>query len=184
MKTFKRLFSLLLALMMAFTLFGCDGEKGAEEEKENGKELIANTPEELIGLYYEAVAETDIEKGVAVLNAGVLSYYSKGDKDMNKELTAELKEELRKYEEDYGENIRFEYTVTDKFSMPEEYMAKIVETYTDSYNLDTSGIEEGVVVEFELTVKSDTVQNSGTGRAYVIKENGQWKVYDLSDTLR
>lgn len=186
MKTFKRLFALLLALMMTLTLFACDskGSGDGDDGAENDGPIVANTPEELIALYYSAVEETDIEKGIAVLNEGVLSYYRKAGKEMENNMKAELTEELAKYEEDYGENIKFEFSVTEQFDMPEEKMADIIEAYTDSYNIDASGIEKGIVVKFDITVKGDRYENDGTGTAYIIKENGQWKIYDLNDSLR
>ncbi len=182
MKMPKRIAALLISLVMVFSLFACENKKAdngtvttqpAATENKAASSIQAETVRNRL----KAVTETDAEAYVATMAASEKQYYS-FDPSTTLEFKIEhmLTEHLGKLEEAYGKNIKVEMSDVQLSEMPDINVTAIKDIYGFDESLSGFEIEEFSNVSFSITVKGDKAEDCGAGEAYLIKENGNWKI--------
>lgn len=187
MKTFKRLFSLLLALMMALTLFGCNGEKSenSDSTKVNTTEkseeiIIENTPEGIVKAYYKSIEKLDVDTYGTLLPDVFKRTYENYADGFEASVTKTMKDRRDYLETWIGKNVTIDVEVIEVNPMTEEALEMLKNRLALGTQL-TTDIDEGAIISFNIYVEGDDGSDGGTGEISAIKEDGIWKVY--SDTV-
>ena len=129
--------------------------------------------------FLEAYFDGDGETAYALM-----SEYAKDESDIDEDEFVERIEEfadmlLENAEEEYGDNIKFTVTVTDSEKLDDNDLEDL---FGDDYEdiMEDNDITEAVLVEAEVEVKGDDDSDSDEAELYMVKENGQWKVFRMS----
>lgn len=90
-----------------------------------------------------------------------------------------VSEQLDLYESTVGHDLKISYEVNEIYELPERKLEKMFENLEKEYDYDTSGIEKVMVVDMTITTKgSKKTENWGKDTLLLLKENGEWQVYD------
>ena len=181
MKVFKQIFLLMLALMIAFTFFACDDKKPNANDDSNSENIKTTnaTEDDILKAYFDAIEKTDAETYLELIPEKAKTAY-KNYEGNNLNSFAEEKFEyyFEKFEAVCGENIKISVNTTAVSEMSDEEFDEIKETY-DYWSLNDIEIEKGSLAEFEIAVIGDNGEGTGSGNAMIIKEDGNWVVYDV-----
>ncbi len=192
MKTFKKISALLLALMMALTLFGCDSKK-ADDSKEDVKnetsavenngsnKITADSAENALEIYFKSIEKCDAENYISVLPEYIKFTVEKygSFSSLMDAAEKELESTLNELEAEYGKNVKINIDVNKVRKMTDKYHEMIDGFYQQDESLANVMIEVYMEVDFEITVEGKDGSDEGTGTAYAIKENGEWKIMDV-----
>lgn len=130
--------------------------------------------------YFKAYEKTNVEKYIDLMpEAEKLDYKDDEDTSIEDEVEEELKDTLDYYEDEYGKNVKFKIKITEVDDMSNKKLKTIKELYKEIEDLDNVDIEEGKEVDFDITIKGKDDDDDGDGTAYLIKEDGKWKVYNV-----
>ncbi len=130
--------------------------------------------------YFSAVENENYKKYISVMSEGEKKLYNILDEEaLEIEIEDELKNRIDNLEDKYGKNVKFKIKVTDKDDMTTKELNIIRNTYALSVDLEEIEIKKGVEFDFEVTIKGKDEKAEGEGSAYVIKEDGKWKVYEI-----
>lgn len=176
MKTLKKLFALLLALMMSLTLFACDNKKSDDDDDDGGKSSSVSTPEDALKTYYKSIENADEEANIKIMPEFKKSYYGS---NLEAEVAEELEDVLYDLEDDYGDNVNIEITNLETKEMRNKEFKSIKDIYENDEDLEDIKIEEGSKVKFDITIKGEDDSDEGDGVALLFKENGKWKVFSV-----
>lgn len=180
MKMFKRISALILTLIMAFTLFACDSKETDDNDEKSSKSISTNSPEGALKAYFKAFETTDTDTYIDLMPELKQAIYNLDENNsIEEEVEEDLKNTLDYYEDEYGKNVKFSLNNIESEEMSGKKLKTIQEAYANDSDLNDIEIEEGAEVDFELSIEGDDGSDKGDGTAYVIKENGKWKVYNL-----
>ena len=130
--------------------------------------------------YFSAVEKENYKKYISVMSEGEKKLYNLTDEEaLEIEIEDELKNRIDNLEDKYGKNVKIKIKVTDKDDMTTKALNVIRNTYALSVDLEEIEIKKGVELDFEVTIKGKDEKAEGEGSAYVIKEDGKWKVYEI-----
>lgn len=130
--------------------------------------------------YFTAVEKENVKKYISVMTEGEKKLYNLIDDDLEIEIEDELKNRMDNFEDKYGKNVSFKVKVVDSDEMTTKSLNVIRNTYSLSNDLAEVEIKKGVEIEFEIEIKGKEEKAEGEGTAYIIKEDGKWKVYEIS----
>lgn len=192
MKTFKKLFALLLILATTFTLFSCgsekaDGDNGGKDspvsasEKSDGDSFSSNGAVQAVKSYFASIENVDVPSFVALMPAfDRLLYSSATEADFENEIKDLLGAKLEHYEAECGSNTVFEIKVIAVNDVSEKVLSSMKEIYAEDENLTGTEIGVGSEIEFEIAIKGSESEVTGNGLAHVIQENGEWKIHNMN----
>lgn len=182
MEKLKRIFALSLTLMMAVTFFACNSKESDEDD--NGKadkSISVNAPEDAVKAYYKAIEKEDADSYIELMPEINKADYEKSE--LEEEIEFGLSELIKFYEEDYGDDIKFEVAIVKVKDLSNKKVKAIKEQYEENYDFVDVEIDEAKDIDYEITIKGSDDELTGEGTAYVIKENGEWKVYSVEDDI-
>lgn len=78
------------------------------------------------------------------------------------------------YEDEYGDNIRVSYKVTDKKKLSDKKLEGIAEALADDYDLDEDKFTEAWELDVEMTIKGSEDDDEQENEMTVIKYKGKW----------
>ena len=130
--------------------------------------------------YFKSVENESVKKYISVMTEGEKKLYNLIDDDLEIEIEDELKNRMDNFEDKYGKNVKFKVKIVDSDDMTTKSLNVIRNTYSLSNDLAEIEIKKGVEIEFEIEIKGKEEKAEGEGTAYVIKEDGKWKVYEIS----
>ena len=182
MKTFKKLFALILALMMSLSLFACDSKKDDGDKGEKGENSAAstNSAEGALKAHFKALEKADADAYIDVMPEHQKLFYDYESIEENVE--ENISERLSYFEDVYGENIKFNININEVKDLKQKALNEIKEYYA-SEDINYIEIEEGKEIEFDLTIKGASGEDVSTSNATVIKENGEWKVWSIDSAF-
>ena len=176
----KRLFALLLALVMVFSLVACsdDKDKGTKEGKESGESDSAgfSTAEKAAKTYVKAYAAMDASDLLSAFPQFVWDYYAVmyeveegySKKDLVKAIEADLEEDGAK-DEATKLNVKGAEKSED---YDEEELAYLLENCFKGFDGEVyiDSVEETAVVEVEYESDDD----EGVFDVFCVKMDGKW----------
>lgn len=131
--------------------------------------------------YFKAVENESVKKYISVMSEGEKKLYNLiDDEALEIEIEDELKNRMDNLEDKYGKNVKFKVKITDSDDMTTKALNVIRNAYSLSNDLAEVEIKKGAEIEFEIVIKGKDEKAEGQGTAYVIKEDGKWKVYEIS----
>lgn len=177
MKTFKRISALLLALMMALTLFGCDGGKSKDDDDDKkSKKSSSSSAEGAVKKYFKAIEETDVDTYIDLMPSTQKHFYKKYySNTIETQAESELEQYLEDMEAYYGEDLKLTVSDMEVTDMTEDELEEIKDDYARNGGGEEN-VEDGVKIEFDLDAEGDKGEGNGHGEANVIKEDGKWKI--------
>lgn len=140
---------------------------------------VNSGPKAALKDYFKALEKTDVDGYVDLMPEQNKSYYDDDEDTLEDLVEVILKERLDDYEEDYGNNVKIKIKVTKKEDMTNIFLKEIKEDYKNDDDLKDIEIKAGAEIDFDITIKGKDDEADGDGTAYLIKEDGKWKVYTV-----
>lgn len=172
-KNILKLFAIFAVLLMSmYLLTGCEiGESKSKEKNENGEE-ITSSYEEPIKNMIEGLTEANSSKFLKAFPSFISDY-------MGDIFTDEyLENTLETAEEEYGENIKMSYEITDKTEIEEEDLRKMEEDIKTNFDEDIK-ITKGYELGIKVTTKGDDAEDTEEDEFNVYEVDGKWYILDL-----
>lgn len=176
MKTFKRIFALLLALAMAFTFFACDNKKSDDDDDDGGESSKISTAEDALKTYYKSIENADEEDNIKIMPEFKKSYYGS---NLEAEVAEELEDVLYDLEDDYGDDVKIEITNLKTKELKNKELKSIKSIYENDSDLEDIEIGEGSKISYDIKIEGEDDFDEGDGEAVLFKEDGKWKVYSV-----
>jgi uncharacterized membrane protein YvbJ len=137
-------------------------------------------PKKALEKYFTAVEKENVNKYISLMTEGEKKLYNVIDEDaLEIEIEDELKNRMDNLEDKYGKKVKFKIKVTDKDEMTTKSLNVIRDAYKLSADLAEVEIKKGIELEFDIVIKGKDEKVEGEGTAYVIKEDGKWKIYEI-----
>ncbi len=157
--------ALMLSLVLCLTACGGSGYKS------------------VVGNYVEAMNDCDAEKILEAMPKEYIDYLE--DQGMDKddlidELEYYLELMIEELEDEYGDDIKISYKITEDKKMDKDDLEDLQDEY-DDMDLDIE-IKEARELEIELTIKGDDDKDDDDLDLVVIKVDGEWYL-DISSGL-
>ncbi len=142
--------------------------------------ISSSGPKSALKKYFKAVENESVKKYISLMTEGEKMLYNIVDEDdLEIEIEDELKNRMDNLEDQYGKNVSFKIKVTDKDDMTTKSLNLIRDAYSLNADLAEVEIKKGVELEFDIVVKGKDEKVEGEGSAYIIKEDGKWKIYEI-----
>ena len=130
--------------------------------------------------YFDAIEDQKVGKYTKVISQSEkLLYGLVGEEELEIEIEDDLRSRMDSLEELYGKNVRIKIKITDVDDMTTKALNVIRTDYSLSKDLEMIEIDEGVEVDFDIRYKGKDSHAEGDGTAYVIKEDGKWKIHEV-----
>ncbi len=134
--------------------------------------------------YFSAIENQNVQKYIAVMPEGEKQIYDIVEgTELEEEVEDKLKDTIESLEEKYGDKIKISLKITKVDDMTSKELKVIKSAYKLDEDLELIEIEEGVEIDFDIEYKGEDDSESGDGVAYVIKEDGKWKVYEVETDI-
>lgn len=94
------------------------------------------------------------------------------------QISSDISSRLDGYEESVGHDLKISCRITDTYYLAERKLQEFRKSVNNKYDYDTDGITDVAVVDITIVAKgSEGESETNSGKAYVIKEDGAWKIY-------
>ncbi len=93
------------------------------------------------------------------------------------EMEEEYEERLERYEEDYGDNVKFSYEITEEDEIDEDDLKDIAKKLKERYDIDKDDVTEGYEVEFTVTIEGDDDSVDHDFEAYDYEDDDRYSYY-------
>lgn len=94
------------------------------------------------------------------------------------------KETIRKMEDEYGDDIRISYKITEKDDVKKSTLDTLKDTIKSSYDIPKKNVTDAVELDVEMTVKGDEDEETRDHTFYVVKVDGNWYVCDSDGNFK
>lgn len=170
-KTMKLIAILIVMVMSMCALSGCGNNQNGKEEK--NKESTEDAAIELpIKNMVEGLLETNSEKFISAFPP----FYSGSLGELfNNEA---LKTALDTSTEEYGENIKMTYEITNKTQIEESKIEEMEKEVKESYNQDVD-ITKGYELEVKITTKGDKAEDTETDAFEIYQIDGNYYLLNI-----
>ncbi len=129
----------------------------------------------LVGDYVEAMNDCDAEKMLDALPKEYIDYMEDqgiDEDDLIDELEYYLELMFEELEDEYGDDIKITYKITENKKMDKDDLEDLQDEYDEmDYDID---IEEARELEVELTIKGDDDKDTDDLDLIIIKVDGEW----------
>lgn len=164
----KKFISILLVLMfLVIACTGCSLTKDEKEDEEDKKESYSK----VVDNYFKGMEKADAEM---YLKAYPDFIYS--DEDIDDD---DMEDMLEMFEDEYGENIKISYEITDETEIEKEDLENVEKYVLERYDEEVK-ISGGYEVEVEATIKGDDDEDTDTNDMYIYKVDGEWVYLNVS----
>ncbi len=175
----KKLFALLLALIMVFTLAAC-GEKSDDGDKAGKPEAPAEasylTPLEInIAMRLEGKFDTLETALPQVTWDWYVKEYGYSKKDVIDNMKMQHESRPIQLKAEYGEDMTVTYTVTSDTAMESDDLTKIAQKLKNLYKLDETKITEGRNLVYDVILSGSKKETKSSNIPFaVVKFDGVW----------
>ncbi len=83
---------------------------------------------------------------------------------------------LEMLEEEYGENIRISFKITDEDEMKEKKVKELADTLKEAYGISKKDVKAAYEVEIDYTIKGDDDEDEDDMELIVVKIGSKWYV--------
>ncbi|MBQ5810066.1 MAG: zinc ribbon domain-containing protein [Clostridia bacterium] len=84
-------------------------------------------------------------------------------------------EEMMEYlEEEYGDNVKISYKITEKEKLSKKKLEKIADGLKENYDIAKKSVKAAYEIEVEMTVKGSEDKDDDDAKFYVAKIDGKW----------
>ena len=98
----------------------------------------------------------------------------------DEEIIQDHKEYISYYEEVYGKGLELDVTINNVSPMGKDFLDELIEANEiENPHLNVT-LTEVVLVEYTVVFNADKDDTARDGYAYVVKENGEWKIDDCT----
>lgn len=162
---------LTVMVMSIFMLTGC--EIGSSSKKSNNEQEIAVSSFE--------IPIKNIVEGLSEANAGkfLSAFPSFMSEPMKNIFTDEyLQGTLDETKEEFGDNLKMAYNVTKKEEIDADELREMEEEIKNNFDKEIT-IEEGYIVDVEITTKGDLKEEKEDSSFEIYKIAGSWYIMNL-----
>lgn len=181
----KKFLSILLVGTMILSFAACEkASKKSDDDKsatgsvvvEDGKQtntIKEEKPEDVVLRYFKSRKELDADAYRTVFTA---EYAQDLALESDEEIIQDHKEYIAYYEEVFGKGLELNVTINKVSPMGEDFLGELKEANrVENPHLNVE-LTEVVLVEYTVVFNADKEDTARDGRAYVVKENGEWKI--------
>jgi len=130
--------------------------------------------------YFKAIQKQNVEDYIELMPSNSKLYYA-NEQDLYDDVEDNLATTLDYLETEYGKNIKFKLKNIEKDELTNKKFKLITSAYSVNDTLRAIEISKAYEVDFELAVKGKDDDDENDVSLVLIKENGDWKVYEASD---
>ncbi len=130
--------------------------------------------------YFKAIQKQNVEDYIELMPANSKLYYA-SEEDLYDDVEDSLATTMDYLETEYGKNVKFKIKNIEKDELTNKRFKLITSAYSVNDTLKAIEIEKAYEVEFELSVKGKDDDDKSDASLVLIKEDGDWKVYEASD---
>ena len=80
------------------------------------------------------------------------------------------------YEDEYGKNVKFKYTITDKDELDEDDLKDLKDRLKNDYDIPRKSVTKAFEVEYDYVIKGKEDEYEGEGEVIIAKIDGKWYV--------
>lgn len=140
--------------------------------------LSGGGPENALDTYFDVMYRGKISK---VEKIAPEKYWKSLDEDMDEiedNMKTLYKMRIRGLEDEYGDNIKISYKITDKDEVTKNTLNEMKDNIKSKYDIPKKTVTDACELEIELTIKGDEDKETREGSFFVVKVDGDWYICD------
>lgn len=136
----------------------------------------------MVRKFYRAVEAYDIDTLTELTSDLTIALAGDPDDEAIYELLSDnVSDMLDTYEEEVGHDLEIDYEITETYELSERRLEELLDEL-EYYDLDTSTIDDFLMVEASLTLSGSRREMTTTDELLLVKEDGEWRVFATEST--
>lgn len=140
--------------------------------------LSGGGPEKALDTYLDVIYRGKISK---VEKIAPEKYWESLDEDMDDvedNMKTVYKLAIRALEDEYGDNIKISYKITDKDEVTKSALNEMKDNIKSKYDIPKKNVTDACELEVDLTIKGDEDKETKEVSFFAVKVDGDWYICD------